>query len=85
VAQNLGAALAPPSAASSGSNAKAPGSAGGYLLPPSVLRDLDRGVRAKHRLFHHRFLHDCSMLFSTFRRLKKLLFAGASHIDRSLD
>jgi hypothetical protein len=33
VAQNLGAALAPPSAASSGSNAKAPGSAGGYLLP----------------------------------------------------
>jgi hypothetical protein len=37
VAQNLGAALAPPSAASSGSNAKAPGSAGGYLLVIGLL------------------------------------------------
>jgi hypothetical protein len=40
VAQNLGAALAPPSAASSGSNAKAPGSAGGYLQNVSAERDI---------------------------------------------
>jgi len=41
--------------------------------------------KRKHRLFHHWFPYDRSMLFGTFRRLKKLLFAGASHVDRSLD
>jgi len=40
VAQKIGAASATPSAASSGSLLKAPGSAGGYLLPVGLTHNL---------------------------------------------